>query len=71
MTPKAVLPRSRRRATVILFIDELHTLVRVREAEGALDASNMLKEPALVEDARVELHCIARPRSYSTRPKNI
>ena len=40
--------------TVILFIDEMHTLVGAGAAEGAVDASNMLK-PAL---ARGELHCI-------------
>jgi len=39
---------------IIIFIDELHTLVGAGAAEGAIDASNMLK-PAL---ARGELHCI-------------
>lgn len=52
---KAVLKEiSARAGEVILFIDELHTLVGAGGAEGAVDASNMLK-PAL---ARGELRCI-------------
>ncbi|HKQ59143.1 MAG TPA: ATP-dependent chaperone ClpB [Candidatus Eisenbacteria bacterium] len=41
-------------ANIILFIDELHTLVGAGAAEGAMDASNLMK-PAL---ARGELHCV-------------
>ena len=51
---KAVLEEVKSAADVILFIDELHTLVGAGKAEGAMDASNMLK-PAL---ARGELHCM-------------
>ena len=52
---KAVLKEVEERAgEIILFIDEIHTLVGAGAAEGSMDASNMLK-PAL---ARVELHCV-------------
>ena len=51
---KAVLQEVSAAGDVILFIDEMHTLVGAGKAEGAMDASNMLK-PAL---ARGELHCI-------------
>jgi len=51
---KAVLNEIKRAGNYILFIDELHTVVGAGAAEGAIDASNMLK-PAL---ARGELHCI-------------
>ena len=52
---KAVLSEiSPAEGDIILFIDELHTLVGAGKAEGAMDASNMLK-PAL---ARGELHCV-------------
>ena len=51
---KAVMNEVRRVRNVILFIDELHTLVGAGGAEGAIDASNVLK-PAL---ARGEIQCI-------------
>ncbi len=46
--------QNKKEGGVILFIDEIHTLVGAGAAEGAMDASNMLK-PAL---ARGELHCV-------------
>ncbi|MCL4866178.1 MAG: ATP-dependent Clp protease ATP-binding subunit, partial [Gemmatimonadales bacterium] len=51
---KAVMNEIAQNKLVILFIDELHTLVGAGAAEGAIDASNMLK-PAL---ARGELQCV-------------
>ena len=52
---KAVLKEVEKRSgELILFIDEIHTLVGAGAAEGSMDASNMLK-PAL---ARGELHCV-------------
>src|SRR3982074_246930 len=63
---KAVLEEVKAAADVILFIDELHTLVGAGKAEGAMDAPNMLK-PAL---ARGELHCIGATTADGY-PKNI
>jgi len=51
---KALLKEIKESGNIILFIDELHTIVGAGAAEGAVDASNMLK-PAL---ARGELRCI-------------
>jgi ATP-dependent Clp protease ATP-binding subunit ClpC len=51
---KAVMDEIRRVKNVILFVDELHTIVGAGGAEGAMDASNIIK-PAL---ARGELQCI-------------
>jgi len=51
---KAVMDEIRRNKNVILFLDELHTIVGAGSAEGAMDASNILK-PAL---SRGELQCV-------------
>lgn len=51
---KSVLKEIAEKEDIILFIDEIHTLIGAGKADGAMDASNMLK-PAL---ARGELHCI-------------
>lgn len=51
---KAVMDEIRRNKNVILFIDELHTIVGAGSAEGAMDASNIIK-PAL---SRGELQCV-------------
>ena len=51
---KAVMDEIRRNGNVILFVDEIHTIVGAGSAEGTMDASNIIK-PAL---ARGELQCI-------------
>lgn len=51
---KKVMDEIRQAGNIILFIDELHTLIGAGGAEGAIDASNILK-PSL---ARGELQCI-------------
>ena len=51
---KKVMEEIRQAGNIILFIDELHTLIGAGGAEGAIDASNILK-PSL---ARGELQCI-------------
>ena len=51
---KAVMDEIRRAKNVILFIDELHTIVGAGSAEGTMDASNIIK-PAL---SRGEMQCI-------------
>ena len=51
---KAVMDEIKRAGNVVLFVDELHTIVGAGSAEGAMDASNIIK-PAL---ARGELQCV-------------
>jgi ATP-dependent Clp protease ATP-binding subunit ClpC len=58
---KAVMDENRRSKNVILFIDELHTIVGAGSAEGALDALNIIK-PALSRD---ELQCVGATRKLS------
>ena len=55
---KAVMDEIKRAKNIILFIDELHTIVGAGSAEGAMDASNIIK-PAL---SRGECSASARPR---------
>ena len=51
---KAIMDEIRRNQNIILFIDELHTIVGAGSAEGTMDASNIIK-PAL---SRGEMQCI-------------
>jgi len=63
---KAVMEEIRKLKSVILFIDELHTLVGAGSAEGAMDASNIIK-PAL---SRGELQCIGATTMNEYRKYN-
>ena len=54
---KAVMDEIRRAKNIIIFIDELHTIVGAGSAEGTMDASNIIK-PAL---SRGEMQCIGPP----------
>jgi ATP-dependent Clp protease ATP-binding subunit ClpC len=60
---KAILSEIQKSKNIILFVDELHTMVGAGNAEGSMDASNMLK-PAL---ARGELQCIGATTSTEYR----
>ena len=59
---KKIMDEIRQAGNIILFIDELHTLIGAGGAEGAIDASNILK-PAL---ARGELQCIGATTLMNT-----
>jgi ATP-dependent Clp protease ATP-binding subunit ClpC len=59
---KAVMDEIRRAKNVIVFIDEMHTIVGAGSAEGTMDASNIIK-PAL---SRGEMQCIGPRRSTNT-----
>ena len=69
---KAFMKEIECRPAIILFIDEIHTIVGAQRAEGAVDASNLLK-PSL---ARGELHAIGAttirgiPALYWKRPRS-
>ncbi|AQP63915.1 ATP-dependent Clp protease ATP-binding subunit [Listeria monocytogenes] len=58
---KKVMDEIRQAGNVILFIDELHTLIGAGGAEGAIDASNILKPPLAVRRARAGLKDPKRP----------
>ncbi|MEM6763034.1 MAG: ATP-dependent chaperone ClpB, partial [Pseudomonadota bacterium] len=60
---KSVLSEIKSTGNVVLFIDEVHTLVGAGKSDGAMDASNLLK-PAL---ARGELHCVGATTLYEYR----
>lgn len=60
---KAVMDEVRKNGNILLFIDELHTIVGAGAAEGAIDASNILK-PAL---SRGEIQCIGATTSDEYR----
>src|SRR3546814_13148938 len=60
---KAVLQEVQAAAgEIVLFIDEMHTLVGAGKADGAMDASNMLK-PARSEERRVGKACVSPCRA--------
>ena len=62
---KKVMEESRKSGKVIIFIDEIHTIIGAGAAEGAMDAANMLK-PAL---ARGELQCIGATTTEEYRKR--
>ena len=63
---KALLDEVRREGNVILFLDELHTIVGAGSAEGAVDAANILK-PCLLYTSQI-LTSRRRSRRCSTPP---
>lgn len=59
---RSIINELQKNPNVILFIDEIHTIVGAGAAAGSMDAANMLK-PAL---ARGEIQCIELPLSMNT-----